>query len=512
MANQIISMNKIKKVLQLLVENIKKRKIARLLEMSRTTIERYISIFDSTGKTYSELLQFSTKDLYALVSPKPVKKANHDALYLLFPDLEKRLAKVGVTKLHLWENYRIQHADGVQYTQFCYHFNLYLKNQKVSYIFEHKAGDKLMVDYAGKKLYLTDIKTGELTAVEVFIGILPCSGYTFVKASYSQQSAEFLGCLGDCLVFMGGVPQAIVTDNLKPAINKASKYDPEINKSMADFAEHYNTCVLPTRARSPKDKALVEGAVNIIYTRVYAHLHDCIFQSLNELNAAIFELVEKHNLMLFQGKDFSRKGVFESTEKQTLRALPDQVFELRKHQNAKVQANCHVLLSEDKHYYSVPFQNVGKMIEIIYSKDVVEIYQNHDRIAVHQRFKAAFRYTTNEAHLHPRHQYYKNWSEEFFTKEGGKIGENTSIFIQNVFAQSKHPEQGFKLCQGVLQLAKKYGNEKLELACEIGIMYDYVSYNRLKYIIELKNIDLKKKSESIAEIKHENIRGASYYQ
>jgi transposase len=272
MANKIVTMNKLRKILRMLDQGNSKRAVSRTLGTSRKTIDKYASVFDHHPLGYKGLLNLSDKELYSLVLPPSTDQPTHQELYGLFPKYEQELQKIGVTKLFLWERYKGLYPEGVQYSQFCDHFGRYLKSQQISMVLEHKAGDKLMVDYAGKKLFLTDPDTGEHIAVEFFVGILPSSGLTYARACYSQKSEDFLGCLSHCLEAIGGVPQAIVTDNLKPAVNKASKYDPELNKSMYDFAEHYQTTVLPTRARKPKDKALVESAVNILYTRVYAPL------------------------------------------------------------------------------------------------------------------------------------------------------------------------------------------------------------------------------------------------
>lgn len=512
MANKIVTMNKLKKMLRLLIEGKSKRSIGRILNASRKTVDKYQMMLDQHPLSYRELLDLSDKELYSIVHPPSPERPTHQELYGLFPTYEQELQKVGVTKLLLWEHYKEEYPEGVQYSQFCDHFSRYLKSQQISGILEHKAGDKLMIDFAGKKLYLTDADTGELIAVEFFVGILPCSGYTYARACYSQKSEDFLGCLSHCLHSIGGVPQAIVTDNLKPAVNKASKYDPELNKSMYDFAEHYQTTVLPTRARKPKDKALVESAVNILYTRVYAPLRDRVFHSLRELNGAITPLVDKHNEMNFQGRTFSRKQQFKSLEFDCLSSLPQKAFELKKYQQAKVHPNCHVLLSEDKHHYSVPYQYVGKTVSIGYTQQAVEVYFNYERIAIHQRMKLPYKYSTNTDHLHPRHRYYSRWSQDYFENQGQQIGTSCLALIQQIFSQSKHPEQGFKMCQGVLHLAQKHGNDKLEQAAGICLQYDYVSYKRLAFILSSDYRPPEEEEDTELNLFHCNIRGEDYYQ
>lgn len=512
MANQILSMNKLHLILRLLIEGKSRRFISRTLPVSRKALDKYASLFGTHPYSLIELYKLPDSELNAIVQPGYKPNTSQLQLQEHFDWAVKELRNVGVTKQHLWENYKADHANSPGYSQYCDHFTKYLKTQELSYIFDHKAGDKLMIDFAGKKLEIVEYQTGEVTKVEFFVGVLACSGYTFAMACKSQQSPDFLGCLAACMDAIGGVPAAIVTDNLRPAVNKASKYDPEINTSMSDFAQHYDTVVLPTRAYSPKDKALVEGAVKILYTRVYAKLSGKVFNTIRELNVVITELVKAHNNMAYQNKIGSRMQQFETLEKQMLKGLPIQAFELSNYQLAKVHPNCHVVLSEDKHHYSVPYQYVGKKVSIKYSNELVTIYWEYNQIAIHERIKEKFKYTTTAIHLHPKHQYYSNWSSEFFKSAGAKIGENTQLLITQILAQSKHPEQGFKLCQGVLQLEKKYGKQELELACEICIQYDFISYAKLEYVLKNSLQEVKEGLLSEQKIAHGNIRGEAYYQ
>lgn len=506
-------MSKVKSILRLLSAGESKRLISERLNASRKTVDKYESIFVQHPLSYKELLNLSDKELMSIIAPPATHAPTNDELYGLFPDMERELKRVGVTKLFLWEKYKECYSDGVQYSQFCEHFRRYQRSQKLSYVIEHKPDDKLMVDFAGKKLFLTDPDTGEQQSVEFFVGILPCSQLTFGMAALSQQSPDFLMCLAACLEYIGGTPSAIVTDNLKSAVTRASKYDPELNRSMVDFADHYQTVVLPTRAYKPKDKALVESAVNILYTRVYAPLRDRVFHTLRQLNDAIMELMDKHNRMLFQQKHISRLEQFIALEKDNLSPLPLQPFVIRQYQKAKVHPNCHVMLSQDKHHYSVPYNHVGKEINISYCSRTVEIYCKFDRIATHQRNRAPHGYTTNEAHLHPRHRYYGMWSEEFFIKQGHQIGQQTKMMMTQIFSQCRHPEQAFKLCQGVLSLSKKYGQQQMEQASTICMQYQYISYNKLEYILvnhhKLSLTDTSDQPDPI--IKHNNIRGENYF-
>lgn len=514
MANQIVSMKKLRKLLKLTLEAYSERKISKLTGMSRNTIDKYNEVFDKHPLSYQQLLKLTDKELYSVVYPPAEHNPSHEELYRLFPEMEQRLPKVGVTKLSLWEEYKSKYPQGVQYSRFCEHFKRYEKSQQLSYVFDHKAGDKAMVDFAGKKMHIVDPQTGEQISVEVFVAILPCSGYTFAIALPTQTTPDFLYANVSAFEYFEGVPQAIVTDNLKPAINRASKYDPELNKSMADFAEHYDIAVLPTRVRKPKDKALVESAINILYTRIYAPLHDKVFHSLRELNEAIRILLDKHNNILYQQKPYSRKQRFDSVEKNQLKSLPATKYEIKKYQLAKVHPNCHVLLSEDRHHYSVPYNYVGQKVDIGYTATTVEIFSKYERIALHQRVRGWNQYTTNDTHLHPNHQYYRSWSKEFFIQEAKKIGANAELFMQQTFVQSKHPEQAFRTCHGVLQLATKHGNDILDQAAGICMQFEFVSYNKLKHILSMdfQNINWLDTPQEQLNLFHENIRGQMYYQ
>lgn len=455
------------------------------------------------------------KELYSVIAPPAEQEPSHAELYGLFEEMVPKLSRKGVTRLMLWERYKEDYPCGVQYSQFCEHMRRYELSQQITCVFEHKAADKMMVDFAGKKPMLTDPVTGLQTPIEFFVAILPCSQRTYACGSFSQKVPDFLNCLSAALAYFGGVPHAIVPDNLKPAVSRASRYDPEINPSMAQFAEHYDTAVLPTRARKPKDKALVENAVNILYTRVYSRLYDKVFHTMDQFNAAVLELVDKHNKTLLQGKPYSRLDQFNRIEKDQLRPLPRHAFEMNSYQNAKVHPDCHVRLSEDKHHYSVPYQFVSKQVSLVYNARTVEIYHKMDRIATHSRNKQMFAYSTIVEHLHPRHQYYNCWSETYFIDKSIQIGPHMHSLIQKVFYQCKHPEQGFKLCQGLIQLGKKYNASQMERAATLCVQYDFISYRKYEHILtsyQHYNLEHQDEEDGQPVIHHDNIRGASNYQ
>ena len=322
MANHSLTMKKLHNLIVYIVAGKSKRFIADALQVSRHTIDNYLGkLKDEIGEDLTLLLSWDEESLNRLVNPQKAPDTQQ-VLELLFPDYEKELSKVGVTRLILWERYCLTTPNAINYSQFCYYFRQWKTSQKVSMHLEHKAGDKLFIDFAGKKLFLTDAQTGEITWVEIFLAVLGCSQLTYCQAVYSQKKADFLLALANSLTFFGGVPQAIVPDNLKSAVTKTHPYEPDLNESIEDFASHYQTVIYPARSRKPKDKALVERTVGILYSRVYAMLEGQAFFPLGSLNEAIFQKVNDHNLKPFQGREDSRQSRFNDLERSTLIPLP----------------------------------------------------------------------------------------------------------------------------------------------------------------------------------------------
>jgi transposase len=292
---------------------------------------------------------------------------------------------------------------------------------------EHKAGDKLYVDFAGDKLSIIDEQTGEVHPVEVFVTILGTSQLTYVEAVMTQQKEDFIAACENAMHYCGGIPAAIVPDNLKSAVTKSSKYEPTLNETFADFAEHYGTAILPARAYRPRDKALVENAVRIIYTRIYVKIKRKDYFSLEALNAAIITALEEHNNAPLRGRNYSRRQQFDDIEKSALLPLPPLRYELKKHQYATVAKNGHAGLSADKHYYSVPYRFIGKKVKLLYSRHSVEIYYNYERIALHQRTKSPYQYTTQKEHMASTHRFVSEWTPERFTSWAASIHEDVRL-------------------------------------------------------------------------------------
>jgi len=517
MAGKTLDMNKLRKTLKLHAQGRSKVFISKYLQLSRNTVKKYIKQFISLELPFDEIDKKSDQELEALFITKEVKSLpkRTSELYAFFPYVEKELRKTGVTKMLLWEEYKEKHPLGFQRSQFCHHYDLWSKRTNVSPSMRmvHKAGDKMFIDHAGKTLQIVDEQTGEITQVQFFVAVLGASHLTYAEASMSQKMGDFIISVENALHYFGGVPQAIVPDNLKSAVTKSNRYEPAINETFLDFSEHYGTTILPARVRKPQDKSLVEGMVKILYTRIYSALRNETFFSLKELNQAIFYCLKKHNRTKFTGKAYSRYDLFEEIEAHKLEPLAQQRYEIKQQSHATVMQNGHVLLSEDKHYYSVPYQYIKKKVKLSYTSATVEIYQKHHRIGVHPRVKSPYNYSTIEDHLASTHQFVTQWNPQRFINWGKSIGENTGLLIINILEKKQHPEQSYKSCMGVLSLGKKAGNDRLESACSRALEYGLYNYKIVQKILE-RGLDKEdNNTENQGELPlHTNIRGKEYYQ
>ena len=520
MANLTIGSVMIREIIKLKNQDVSHSRISQITSKSRTTILKYVEKIEHSALPLEDLLQLSDSELVELfevdadlIYNSTLRAKIRKTLYDFFPYVDKELKRVGVSRHLLWLEYKELNSDGVMYSQFCDHYCQWNKKSEGYMPIEHKAGDKLFIDYAGKKLYITSPDTGEVVPVEVFIGTLGASQYTYVEATFTQRIPDFISSVQNCLEYIGGVPQCIVPDNLKSAVTKANKYEPFISEQFASFSVHYNTAIIPARPRKPKDKPLVEGAVNIVYTRIYAMLRNKVFFTIEALNSAIRELLLTYNRAQFQKRKISREALFLEIEKDTLQALPTNRYELNEYRVATVQKNCHVYNPLDKNYYSVPYNYIGKKVKLILTQSIVEIYYERNRLATHTRSHKPYAYITQKEHLPVNHRYKSEWTPEYFLSWAESIGEPVRACIENILQKKQHPEQGYKSCLGILTFAKKVGKERLIAACLRAFSYQAISYTHIKNILDKgldKQLDLPNLF-SLPIIEHENIRGTSYY-
>jgi transposase len=514
MANKPINMLKLRQILRYYTQGTSKKQISEITGVSRNTLKRYISRFILLRLTYEHITSLSDHELEKLFieSTPKLPDERFERLQQLLPDIEKQMSRKGVTLLGLWEQYHAANIPAYQYTQFKKYYHFYSNRVKPVMHMEHKAGDKMYIDFAGDKLSIVDTDSGEIKEVEVFAAILGCSQLTYVEAVMSQRKEDLIRACENALHYFGGVPAAIVPDNLRSAVTKSSKYEPIINESFADFAEHYTTVVLPARAYRPKDKALVEGVVKIIYTRIYSRVKQQTHHSLESLNTAILQSLELHNTMAFKGRSYSRRQQFEELERHTLKSLPQYRYEYKQQLLVTVMKNGHVSLGTDKHYYSVPYRFIGKKVKLLYTSSQVEIFYKYERIAIHNRQYRKYHYTTNNEHLASAHRYLSDWTPEKFIEEATAIHEDVASYIIAVIEHKQHPEQAYKSCSGILNLKRKAGNERLTNACRRAHSFGVYNYPIIVQILEKKLDQISDDKEELPMPEHHNIRGEDYYQ
>lgn len=504
----------IRRILRLYQSGKSKRFIAEYLGISRNTVNKYLDLVVLSGQSLEVLLQKSDQELNRIFESKVINKPKKLVeLEKLFPLIDKELKRPGVTKQVLWERYIKNHPEGYKSTQFMHYYNVWKRSSSPTLHLNHKAGEMLFIDFTGHKMRIADKQTGEKTEVEVFVAVLGASRYTYVEACPSQKKEDFLRCVENALHYMGGVPEALVPDNLKSAVTKADRYEPMVNETFLDFAEHYETVVYPARVRKPKDKSLVENAVGIAYERIFAPLGRRTFFNLESLNNAIYSKLDELNSITLTRRTRSRKDLFEEIEKPMLKPLPAHRYKIRQYALGTVYKNCHVYLQKDRHYYSVPYYYLGKKVKIIYTQDEVKIYYNYNLIAEHQRDTTEEEYTTVPEHLPEKHQYILELSPEKLIDEADKIGTYTRELIIKILEEGNYPRSAFRSCSGIINLARKVNPLRVENACKRAIEFRAHNYRMVRTILE-KGLDriIDEDPPSIQLPDHKNIRGKRNYK
>ena len=511
MAQKPIAMEQLKQVLQLQSDGISIREIARRVGISRNSIRKYLlrlnACKDSSDRDLAD--QAYSNDLLELEAERLRQVTTH------FSMTGTELLKTGVTRQLLWQEYLAQHPDGYSYSRYCHHLNQYLKNRDLSMHLEYQPSDMIMIDFAGKKQHYIDASTGEQIPCEVFVAILPFSGLIFCQAVHSQQTGDFMHCINAMLKFYGGVPATIVCDNLKTAVKRADRYEPQFTDICNQLSEHYRTTFTATRPYSPRDKAMVERAVNIVYNHIYGPLRNRDFTSLQSLNTAIEEQLVLLNNKPYKNTPYSRRYFFEQQERSLLKPLPSEPYSAKKVVTLTVQRNYHIQLTEDHRYFSVPYQYVGKKVKVLYDAKVVEVYLDYDRIALHVRKKVNKAYTTLAEHMPPHHQrmqQIKGWNKDDLLLQASRIGSATLQAATLMLENSIYIEQNYKACFGMLMLQKKYPTARLEAACTRALQGSRVNYTMIKNILE-RGLDGQLSLPIAPPLPdHDNIRGKDHYQ
>ena len=427
--------------------------------------------------------------------------------------LHTELKRQGVTLQLLHHEYRENHPDGYGYTQFCDHYRRWCLDRRLSMRQIHHAGEKLFVDYAGKKPELVDPATGEVREVELFVAVLGASNYTFAEATATQQIVDWIQSHVHALEYLGGVPGAIVPDQLKTGITGACRYEPEVQRSYEELALHYGTVILPARPAAPRDKAKVEVGVLIAERWILARLRNETFFALAALNRRIRELLDELNGRIMRHYRASRRTLFEQLDRPALKPLPVTCYEHALWKFVRAGIDYHVELAG--HYYSVPFTLRGQRLELCYTAATIEVLHKGQRVASHVRSVVRGRHTTVAEHMPKSHRAHLEWSPERIARWAQTVGPQTRTLVEAIFADRPHPEQGYRSCLGILRLAKRFGDARLEAACTRAVAVRARSYRHVESILK-HGLDRVPAPDSSPQdgvpVPHVNLRGRDYYR
>lgn len=516
MATQPISMNIIKQVLIRLSQKESIRTIAKTLHINKNTVSRYKAIAEADKMSLSELVALEDVVLnHRFNGGNPAYCDDRmEVLKKLLPYLEKELKRPHVTSYQLWTEYRQDHPDGYGLSQFRYHIAQHIKAVKPSTLLKdlYQPGQKMLIDFAGDQLSYIDTDTGEKVMVQTYAAILPFSGYTFVMCVRTQGIEQFLTATVRALEFFGGVPKILVPDNLKSAVKKYDKYEPDLAQGMNDLANHYLCVAHPARAYKPKDKSLAEDAVNKSYQHIYAPLRNRIFHSLEELNEAIAELVDKYNQKRLTGCDYSRMECFLASEKSLLSPLPVSPFEFKRRATLKVAPNSFVTFGSNRVSYSVPYRLIGQQVDVTFTATQVRVYHGGECVATHVRSYKSNGYVYVEEHLPPQAQAYRRYSAAYFIERAAAISPDFKTIIEALFAGG-HPEQVyFRPAQGFFQLQRTSDPVLFKLACSIAVSRGSLRYKFVKTLIanQCKGF-AESPDEQAPPSTHSNIRGKAAF-
>ena len=508
-----ISMRKIREVLRLSEEfGLSQRHVAGSVRLGQSTVSDYLARFRASGLSLKEAFELEEGLLEERLFPPP--PANPDDREP--PDcckIHQELKRKSVTLRLLWQEYREDHPEGYGYSRYCSLYRRWRRQLKVSYRHSFVGGEKLFVDYAGQTVPIVDAKTGESSPAQIFVAVLGASNYTYAEATKSQGLKDWIGSHVRTFEALGGVPRHVIPDNLKSGVTKANWYEPDVNQTYTEMAEHYDVAVLPARVRKPQDKAKVENGVLQVERWILARLRDQRFFSLHELNASIHELLKRLNARPMKGLGASRRDLFERVDVGALGALPAQPYDFADWKKVRVGPDYHVELCG--HHYSVPYQHVREQLDLRSTDQTVEVFRRGKRVAGHRRSSVRGGSTTERGHMPKSHQEYTDWTPQRLTAWSEKTGPWVHQLVTEMMSADPHPERSFRPCLGFVKLAKLYGVERLEAASERTLKLGSLSYKSVKSMLE-KGIEQAPLESSLQEvgpvIAHCNVRGASYYR
>lgn len=478
--------------------------IASSVGVARSSVQLAVQRLKAAGLSWPWPEGVDDAALDARLFPRPAKTpASH------VPDFTKlraELSRKGVTRMLLWQEYREREAEGLAYSQYCALYREWRKVQDVVLRLEHAPGDKLFVDYAGMTMPVIDASTGEVQAAQIFVAAFGHSGYIYVEATATQTMMDWFGSHRRAFAHFGGVPAAVVPDNLKSGVTRSHRYDPDINAGYQDLSEHYGFAVLPARPKKPRDKAAVEGAVLITERSILAPLRDRQFFSMVELNDAMRPLCVALNQQPFQKREHSRQIVFDQVERAALKPLPLGPYDHAVWKEAKVHLDYHV--EHDRRYYSVPHVLTGKRVSLRIAEQTVEIFHLSQRVATHLKGRVKGQFTTDPAHRPPHHQSIVDNTHQRLVQQAVEFGESVAAVVRAQSDRRRHPDETLRSIMGILRLAKDYSVDALEVACRRALGHKTLSYRAIVVLLKAPPPPAAKPAPSID---HDNVRGGEYF-
>jgi transposase len=511
-AKRELTMRQLRYLLRLHHDGLSAREIGRTLGVARSTIQDNLRRAQASGIAWPVPAELTDdileQRLFARTSTQAGLRRRSE------PDwatLARELKRPGVSLMVLWEEYRQGQADGYGYSRFCDLFREFERRLSPVMRQHHVAGDKVFVDYSGKRIGIVDPGTGVVWDAEIFVGVLGASSYAYAEATFTQTLPDWIGAHVRMFRFFGGVPRLIVPDNLKSGVHKASFYDPEINRSYSMMAAHYGVGVLPARPRKPRDKAKVEAGVRFAQSYILGRLRHQTFFSLAECNTAIASCLDRMNAHVMRRLGVSRRDLFESIERPALRPLPAQDYEYAEWRLARVGLDYHVEAAE--FFYSVPHAFIRAEVDVRITARAVEIFHRGRRIAVHERRYGGRRHGTHPEHMPSAHRRYAEWTPDRFRRWARTIGPNTDALVAAIFTHRPHPEQGFRTCLGILRLYRGIAPARAEAVSARALEIGALNYKSVASILA-NNLDRLAARQSGAEptlFDHPNVRGPRYF-
>jgi transposase len=508
-AKRELTMRQIRQMLRLARDGVSAREIGRTLGVARSTIQDNLKRAASAGLDWplpGELTDATLEQ--RLFAHAGVKRGFRRRVEPDWAALACELKRPGVNLMVLWEEYRAVHPSGYAYSRFCDLFREFERRLSPTMRQDHPAGDKVFVDYSGKRITIVDRQTGAVREAEIFVAVLGASNYTYAEATWTQTLPDWIEAHVRMFRFFGGVPRLVVPDNLKSGVQRASFYDPELNRSYGMMASHYGVGILPARPRKPRDKAKVEAGVRFAQTYILGRLRRQTFFSLDEANLAIAAAIERVNAHVMRRLGVSRRHLFEAVERPLLAPLPEADYQFAEWRLARVSLDYHVEV--DGFFYSVPHRLIREQVDVRATRRTIELFHRGQRVAAHQRRYGGRRHGTDPDHMPSSHRRYAEWTPDRFRRWGHSIGPNTEGLVLAILANRPHPEQGFRTCLGVLRLFKDIELERAELVAARALAIGALTYKSIASIIA-NNLDRRARSAEDAVIEHPNLRGPSYF-